>query len=266
MWQALRDWWRGRGARALLPEAAAVRAVAGQYPFLAGLSAAEFARLRNLAGVFLREKSIHGAAGLELDDAMRLHIAVQACLPVLNLGFEYYRGWVEVIVYPDEFLPEIEWTDEHGVVHVTREPRAGEAWLGGPVILSWADIAPIATGEGVNVVIHEFAHKLDMLNGDADGFPPLHRDMSRAEWSAAFGDAYRDFCARADADEETAIDPYAAETPGEFFAVMSEAFFEIPEAVASEYPQVYAQLVRFYRQDPRARGSGPRAADRVSSH
>jgi Mlc titration factor MtfA (ptsG expression regulator) len=194
---------------------------------------------------------VRGAAGLQLDMAMQLMIATQACILILNLDIDYYRGWVEVIVYPDEFVPTIEYADETGVVHVDREPRAGEAWLHGPVILSWADVAPAA--DGVNVVIHEFAHKLDMLNGDANGFPPLHTGMSRQAWSAAFAAAYDDFCRRVDANEEPVIDPYAAESPAEFFAVMSEAFFETPHAVWAEYPGIYAQLKLFYRQDPAAR-------------
>jgi hypothetical protein len=99
-------------------------------------------------------------------------------------------------------------------------------------------------------VIHEFAHKLDMLNGDANGFPPLHADMVPQRWSSVFSAAYDDFCARVERREDTAIDPYAAENPGEFFAVVSEAFFEAPAAVSGEYPEVYGQLVSFYRQDP----------------
>jgi hypothetical protein len=111
--------------------------------------------------------------------------------------------------------------------------------------------------EGVNVVIHEFAHKLDMLNGDANGFPPLHAGMDRKTWAAVFSAAYADFCRRVDADEDVAIDPYAAESPGEFFAVVSEAFFDLPQAVLDAYPQVYAQLRNFYRQDPAARAAVP---------
>jgi len=124
----------------------------------------------------------------------------------------------------------------------------------------------------VNVVVHEFAHKLDMLNGGANGYPPLHRGMDRRSWSEAFGAAYRDLCARVDAGEDTVIDPYASESPGEFFAVLSEAFFELPDVVEAEYPRVYAQLAQFYRQDPLARlpsrtrlrtsAASPREADR----
>ncbi|MBI4189424.1 MAG: zinc-dependent peptidase [Betaproteobacteria bacterium] len=252
MWGAFKRWRRARIiARAPL-DPVLWRQTLKRLPFLRGLSPAEREGLRQAVILFLHQKSIHGAAGLELDAGMRLLIAAQACILILNLDVDYYRGWVEVIVYPDEFVPETEYTDEAGVVHTEREPHTGEAWLQGPVILSWADVAPSA--DGVNVVIHEFAHKLDMLNGDANGFPPLHDGMSREAWSQAFGSAYADFCRRVDAgEEELAIDPYAAESPGEFFAVMSEAFFEMPHAVSGLYPRVYDQLRLFYRQDPAVR-------------
>jgi len=223
-----------------------------RYPFLAGLSDEETARLKERVALFLHAKQIHGAAGLALDEEMKLAIAVQACLVILNLPAHWYDGWVEVIVYPDEFVPTMQWEDEYGVVHESHEPHAGEAWLQGPVILSWADVAQ-TRGDGVNVVIHEFAHKLDMLNGEADGFPPLHAQMDRARWTSAFSAAYKDFCAQVERDAPTAIDPYAAESPGEFFAVVSEAFFELPETVLESYAEVYDQLAAFYRQDPYAR-------------
>ena len=121
------------------------------------------------------------------------------------------------------------------------------------MILSWEDAASVGADAGYNVVIHEFAHKLDMLNGDANGFPPLHADMSREVWSEVFTRAYADFCKRVDGDETTVLDPYAAENPAEFFAVMSEAFFQTPLVVKSHYPAVYRQLASFYRQDPALR-------------
>jgi Mlc titration factor MtfA (ptsG expression regulator) len=249
----LRRWWRQRIIqRTPWDEALWEKTLAG-LPFMRGLAADERGRLREAVILFLHDKSIRGAAGLQIDDGMRLMIAAQACILVLNLDIDFFRGWVEVIVYPDEFIPTIEYTDDAGIVHVEREARAGEAWLHGPVILSWADVAPAT--EGVNVVIHEFAHKLDMLNGDANGFPPLHAGMDRRSWAAAFTAAYADFCRRVDADEEVAIDPYAAESPAEFFAVVSEAFFDLPQAVLDAYPQVYAQLKDFYRQDPVARAA-----------
>jgi MtfA peptidase len=220
-----------------------------RYGFLVGLAQDELDRLRETTTLFLHAKQIHAAGGLELTAEMRVAIAVQACILVLNLPLEWYDGWVEIIVYPEEFIPEVEWVDEIGVVHKAREIRAGEAWLQGPVILSWADIAH-DYADGVNVAIHEFAHKLDMLNGEADGFPPLHPDMSRAHWTRIFTAAFDSFRGRVGRGEPTDIDPYAGESPAEFFAVLSEAFFELPETVLLAYPDVYEQLRKFYRQDP----------------
>ncbi len=224
------------------------QSVVARLPFLHGLTRDELERLRQWIILFLHAKRMNAAGGLTLTDEMRVLIAAQACILILNLDLDCYDGWVEIIVYPGEFVPEYDYTDEDGVVHHIREPLSGEAWLGGPVILSWADAGP-----GHNVVIHEFAHKLDMLNGDANGFPPLHTGMSQQAWSAAFSAAYQDFCVRVNAHEDTDIDPYAAENPAEFFAVMSEAFFEMPLAVKRDYPEVYGQLASFYRQDPAQR-------------
>jgi Mlc titration factor MtfA (ptsG expression regulator) len=253
MLEVFRRWRRNRIISRSALDALLWRRTLARLTFLHGLSESERARLRETTILFLHQKSIHGAGGLDLDAGMQLLIAVQACILILNLDIDYYRGWVEIIVYPDEFVPALDYTDADGVVHTEREPRAGEAWLQGPLILSWADVGTSGDGDGVNVVIHEFAHKLDMLNGDANGYPPLHRGMSRESWSQAFSSGYADFCRRADAHQELAIDPYAAESPAEFFAVMSEAFFEIPRAVVSLYPAVYDQLRQFYRQDPAAR-------------
>ncbi len=249
----LRHWRRKRIlGRATLDEAL-WSAVLARYAFMRALEAAERRRLREQAILFLHEKSIAGAAGLEVRDEIRMCIAAQACMLVLNLGLDFYRGWMEVIVYPGEFLVDHEYLDEDGVAHHINAPTSGESWLGGPVILSWADTVRGGEGDGYNVVIHEFAHKLDMLNGEANGFPPLHADMDRTRWSDTFGAAYEDFCRRVDRREETAIDPYAAETPGEFFAVLSEAFFETPQVVREDYPAVYDELALFYRQDPARR-------------
>ena len=253
MLKTLKEWRRQRvlDRNPLHPQPWAV--VLESFPFLRRLDRVEREKLRRWVTLFLIEKEMHGAGGLILDDRMRYAIAAQACMLILELDLDYFRSWSEIIVYPDEFLVPREYTDDAGVVHSHREVLAGEAWLGGPVILSWADAAPNEYRDGVNVVIHEFAHKLDMLNGEANGYPPLHRSMSRQEWMAAFDGAYRNFCERVDAGEDTPIDPYASEHPGEFFAVMTEAFFEISDTLQREYPEVYLQLSLFYRQDPLAR-------------
>lgn len=214
------------------------------------LAADELARLRELVIVFLAEKTIEAAEGVLLDEDMRLVIAIQACVPILNLGLDYYSGWYSVIVYPGQFRPRHEVVDDAEVVHVDEEWKAGESWQNGPVILSWEDVQASGRGDGFNVVIHEFAHKLDMLDGGVNGAPPLHTGMDRARWAAVFSEAYDDLCRRVDADTETAIDPYGSESPEEFFAVVSEAFFETPQALRDAYPFVYEQLSLFYRQDP----------------
>ncbi len=219
-------------------------------PFLDCLAQADLSRLREMALLFIAQKEWSGAQGLTLTPDIQLSIALQACLPVLNLGLDSYRGWVGVIVYPGDFVIPRRLMSEDGVVHEFVDNVAGEAWEGGPVLVSWFDRPEEA--DGMNVVIHEFAHKLDMLNGPPDGLPPLHEGMRRQDWIDAFEPAYEDFCARIDEGEETAIDPYAAEHPAEFFAVTSEVFFEAPRLLQAEYPAVYAQLRLFYRQDPAA--------------
>ncbi len=229
------------------------RRVTERLSFVARLNAGERARLRDLAILFLHGKQISAAGGLELNPEMKLGIAVQACILVLELGIEHYDGWFEVIVYPDEFVSGHEIRNREGLVETDQTSYAGQAWLRGPVILSWADVEHAGDMDSMNVVIHEFAHKLDMLNGTANGFPPLHAGMNRQLWSQTFNAAYQDLCRRVKAGERTEIDPYATESPGEFFAVVSEAFFELPDIVRVIYPQVYEQLAQFYRQDPASR-------------
>jgi Mlc titration factor MtfA (ptsG expression regulator) len=229
------------------------RSVTNRFSFARALSEEELERLKTWVILFLHEKHIEGAGGIELNTQARLSIAVQACILILNLDLDYYSGWHEIIVYPDQFVPHRDYVDETGVVHSYHEPLMGEAWERGPIILSYADVMSSSEADGVNVVIHEFAHKLDMLNGAPNGYPPLHPDMDRAAWVNAFSKAYQDFCERCDRDEELAIDCYAAESPGEFFAVLSELFFELPSALEQIYPEVYFQLSSFYRQDPLAR-------------
>ena len=248
-------WLRGAKDASPLPDELWQSTLAS-LPFLERLNEEERLRLRALTREFLAQKEFTSAGGLELTDAMCVSIAVQGCLPVLNLGLECYRDWVGIVVYPDEFVIPRSVEDEFGVVHEYDDIASGEAWDGGPLLISWQD-AQMA-GDGYNVVIHEFAHKLDMLNGDADGIPPLPEGVSRRRWERTLTDAYEDFCLQVDdaearGEDDTAFDPYAAETPGEFFAVMSEIFFEDPRLLRAEYPDFYVLLARFYRQDPAAR-------------
>jgi len=217
-------------------------------PFLAALDATEKARLKVLAERFLADKEFTPAGGLELSDEICVAIAAQGCLPILELGLGAYGDWVGIIVYPDEFVVPREIADADGVVHSYDDILSGEAWEGGPLLISWCDVQ--MAGNDYNVVIHEFAHKLDMLNGAADGVPALHSGLTMARWEDVLFSAYEDFCTRVDSGEETIIDPYAAEAPEEFFAVFSESFFGMPDVVAGEYPALYELLRDYFRQDP----------------
>lgn len=220
-----------------------------QLPYCLALDPASQARLRALCTDFLRNKTFEAAAGLILTDTMRAHIALQACLLILNLDLDYYAGWRSVILYPGDFRVPKEEIDEAGVVHQWQAELSGEAWPQGPVILSWQAAAHPATPQ-TNIVLHEFAHKLDMRNGHADGCPPLHAGMSEAAWASDFAKAYAKFCAQLETGDYVRIDAYAAESPAEFFAVLSEVFFVDPAVLQADFPEIYQQLRSFYRQDP----------------
>jgi Mlc titration factor MtfA (ptsG expression regulator) len=219
-------------------------------PVLRGLSFAESQRLRLLTTTFLRQKRFEPVSGFSLSRAMRLRIAAQACLPILNLDATWYDPWRTIIVYPDEFVRPQSKVDDNGIVHEWSEVLSGESWDRGPIVLSWADVVASDALDGYNVVMHEMAHQLDGLNGDTDGFPPLHREMSIGCWTRSFRCAFDTLGSLLDRCESPPIDAYAAESPAEFFAVLSEYFFELPGSLRRAYPEVYDRLVEFYRQDP----------------
>ncbi len=208
-------------------------------------------RLRELATRFLHTKSFEGASGLAVSGVMRARIALHACIPILNLGLDYYGDWASVVIYPGDFRVHDEYMDEHGVVHREILDLCGRSLSRGPIVLSWqAILKEDETASDHDLVIHECAHKLDVLNGDANGFPPLHADMRAREWSRDFRAAYEQLCTGQSGGNPGRIDSYAGEDPAEFFAVLSEAFFTVPRLVAEDFPAVYRQLMRFYRQDP----------------
>ncbi len=219
---------------------------------LQGLDAVQMAHLRELTTWFMHRKVITGAQGLEVTPSMRVTVAAQACLLILNLGIDYFDGWVEVILYPGAFRVNHEQMDAYGLVHHTASVLAGESWLRGPVILSWDDVerGTHHGHSGQNVVLHEFAHKLDGLNGVANGMPPLGRGMSQKRWTEAMTEAYDALCLKVASGEATFINPYAASSPAEFFAVLSEYFFIAPDILKEHCPTVYRQLAMFYRQEP----------------
>lgn len=234
------------------------------YPFFDHLSADENTRLRRLVSLFCAEKEFAAGGDFEILLATQLQIAAQACLPILNLDLSFYAGWHGIVVYRGEMRVHREEMDEDGVVHTYDDVISGEAMPGGPVVLSWEDVALAGQvpASGYNVVIHEFAHKIDMLKGDATGVPPFsgafHRGLDGRAFEAALMQSYDAFSREVGAweargeseDDAPLIDPYAAEHPAEFFAVLSEVFFTQPRHLHAAFPEMYRQLAAYYRQYP----------------
>ena len=274
MWQWLRQLGKGgretlvalsRPAGRRIPEAL-WRETLARYPFLAGRGNAHEDRLRQLSLSFLDSKEFHGAKGLVVTDAMALAIAAQACLPVVRLGLHWYDDFVGVVVQPGEVLAHREVTDEFGVVHRYHEVLAGEAMEQGPVMLSWPDVELASAGaeHSYNVVIHEFAHKIDMRNGLADGCPPLPLGFSgsktaseaHAMWLAAMQFEYETFRERSILAErfsgaKTWLDPYGATSIDEFFAVACEGYFLNRERFSAEHPRLLPLFDEFFQPQPR---------------
>ena len=223
------------------------RQAAAGLPWLRLLDLDRDQRLRALVAEFLRDKAITPLQGLRLNQVQQFRLAMLCCLPLLEFGREGLHGWSQLLVYPQAFRVQRNHMDAQGVLHEWDDELIGEAWEQGPVILSWADVrADIAApGDGFCVVAHEIAHKLDALDGTMDGTPPLPRAWQR-QWAADFQRAYEALCADVDAGRETTIDPYAAESPEEFFAVCTEHHFSNAGMLQAAMPEVAAHLRRFY--------------------
>ena len=251
----LQRWRAHREARVLARRAipdALWHLTLARLPFLAMRSQADLVELRRLASLFLDQKEFTGAGGLQVDDTMAVCIAAQACLPVLRFGLAPYASFIGIVVHADEVVARREVADDDGIVHAYDEVLSGEAMAGGPVMLSWTDVADAGESAdwGYNVVIHEFAHVLDMGDGEPDGVPPLPSQAAREAWIAVIDPAFDAFCAAVDADERTLLDPYGATNVGEFFAVASEGFFATPKEMRATHPDLYRLLARYYQQDP----------------
>lgn len=263
-----RFWSRLRRRFVPLPEidAGLWLAAIQAYPFLHALPLADQAKLRALAALFLQRKQFHGAHGLVVTDAMAVQIAAQACLPLLHWGtpreaLTWYDDFVGIVVHPGEAVARRESVDEAGVVHYYNEVLLGEAMEGGPVMLSWQAVndSRHSAAEGTSVVIHEFAHKIDMRNGAADGCPPLPPGFmgstgtraARALWHAAWEPAYEQFreqviIAERFGGAQPWLDSYGATAPPEFFAVACEAYFVNRAQFAQEFPTLAPQLAAFF--------------------
>lgn len=240
-------------ARELTPERREIDALCAATPCLAGLDRTERERLRERTAWILADKTFQGAGGLQPEWSHCLPVAVHAALPLLSGYLDWYAQFRTFILYRDEFEVELEEEDDSGLVHRGRDRRAGEAWYRGPVVLSLADVRESGMGGGYDVVVHELAHQIDQLSGDADGRPPLSPGIAPADWSETFGAAYRRLTACLDRGREPYIDPYAAESPAEFFAVAVEYFFDAPLELKRNEAGVYRLLSAWFGQDPAAR-------------
>jgi hypothetical protein len=233
-----------------------------RYPFLQRRDAQDAAELRRLTSLLLDRKEFSVVGGLQLTDMLAVSIAAQAALPALRIGLGVYDSFVGIVVHPGAVVVPRSHQDEDGVVHEYDDTLVGEFVPGGPLMLSWPDVRAGGRGNGqaYNVVIHEFAHVLDAAHGQASGVPPLPADIPRVEWLRTLGDEFARFTTRVEAEEETALDPYAALSPEEFFAVASESFFVDPQGLQAEHPAFYALLCRFYHQDPQKERPPARSA------
>jgi Mlc titration factor MtfA (ptsG expression regulator) len=227
-------------------------------PYYRYLTAEEQHELHGHIQVFLHEKRFEGAAGLEITDEIRLTIAAQACILLLNRDTDYFPHMRTVIVYPDTYeVPTTQYLPG-GVVHETVQTRLGESWHRGPVVLAWSNVLHSASDphDGHNVVFHEFAHELDAEDGPVDGAPKLSNSAMYTAWADVLGEEFNELIDGLTCGHGHLIDEYGATDPAEFFAVVTETFFERPQALKQRHPELYEQFRLYYQQDPAARKAG----------
>ena len=256
------DWWHERKRAEILQTpfpAAWVDTLVRNVAHYARLNDEEKARLHELTQVFVVEKTWEGCGGLTLTDEMRVTIAAQACLLVLELPHRMYRQVDTILVYPSTVLRP---ATGPGVFVRMLDPIAhgpvallGEAHQRGPVVLAWDRVLRDAKRpqDGHNLVYHEFAHKLDMLDGSADGTPPLHDHQALKRWATTCEAAFLELRAATAQGATSVLDSYGATNEAEFFAVATEHFFDRPRSLREHMPALYGVLAAFYRQDPAGR-------------
>jgi len=221
-------------------------------PFVGHLPSADREELEGHVQVFLDEKHFEGAGGLEITDEIRVTIAAQACLLLLHRATNYYPGLYSIIVYPSAYVAPQKVQERRGIIVEGMQPRLGESWTRGAVVLSWEDVLAGAADihDGHNVVIHEFAHQLDAQDGSMDGAPILSDHSMYATWARVLGQEYERLQQDTALGKVTLLDQYGATNPAEFFAVATEFFFEKPRQLRAQLPQLYSELRRYYKQDP----------------
>ncbi len=259
IWRRLQS-WRDSRAVARRPIAADLwRRTLKRYPFLRRRDPADEAELRRLASLFLDRKEFTAVGNVRLSNDVVVAVAAQACLPVLKLGLSAYDRFVGIVLHADAVVARREVHDDDGLVHEYDEVLSGEAMSGGPLMLSWRDVrsAGISAGHGYNVVIHEFAHVLDMAQGLSSDVPRLPATIDPRRWRQTLADELAALRSAVERDEVTVLDPYGAEAPEEFFAVASESFFVAPQTMRDAHAALYALFTKLYAQDPAAEATGP---------
>ena len=223
-------------------------------PYLSKLDEADRTEFEGLVRIFLAEKSFEGCGGLELTDEMKITIAAQACLLLLHRENDVYPDVESILVYPTAYRAPTT-KREGGVVIESEQARLGESWTRGVVVLAWDHVKSGAAqpADGQNVVLHEFAHQLDGEDGAMDGAPDLGARARYTSWAHVLGDEFRELAEELHAGRRSDIDAYGATNPAEFFAVVTEMFFEKPRALKQRHPELYEELAAFYKQDPAAR-------------
>ena len=244
--------WRRRGVRSQPFPAAWREILRRRVPYFRAMPADLQLQLKKHIQVFLAEKPFIGCAGLVVTEEMRVTIAAQACLLILNRRTEYFANLRQILVYPGAFIVDKVHADGTGVLQDQRRVLAGESWALGQVILSWQDTIEGAEmiDDGRNVVIHEFAHQLDQDNGRANGAPWLAGTRRRERWAQVLGAEFAALQRRVAAQQPSLFGDYGASEPAEFFAVASEVFFEQPQRLAAEHAALYRELSGFYRVNP----------------
>ncbi len=209
-------------------------------------------QLKRHIQVFLAEKHFVGCNGLQITDEIRVTIAAQACLLLLNRNTDFYPRLRQILVYPEAFIVNSQRQDPAGLVSEQRHILTGESWEQGQVILSWKNTLEGAANpyDGHNVVIHEFAHQLDQEDGHANGAPILQHSKDYLSWSSVFNQRFNQLIEDAAQQRPSLLDYYGATNPAEFFAVATEVFFEQPHALNQQHPDLYQELSHFYRLDP----------------
>lgn len=244
-------WLRRRRRKALLAQAFPVpwREILGRYPFYAGLTPDDRQRLEDTLRVLVAEMTWEGAGSFEVTDEVRVTIAGLAALLILHIDHDYYAQVTSVIVHPSTHRSVVRHRDGHGVTS-EGTPLLGQAWYRGPVTLAWDAVLHGAHNaeDGHNVTLHEFAHRLDMLDGFVDGTPPLHHRSHYAAWQRVMTEEFARL--KSEGGRARVLDSYGAVNEGEFFAVVTEAFFEKPRQMLKRHPELYALLRDYYRQDP----------------